>query len=452
MVNLPAEDAMTELLSDEASVSDVESSGLDLATVDNGLNVSVIWSLSGEVLATVLVSGRSSVWDLKCLIEKCIIPWRIVATRITVMLGLQVLADADTLDDAGIVEGTTLSITAGSPYKILLCREGTAEMWNDGGRFERTFLGHTSEITTVEFSPDDTFVITCSSDCTAKLWQADVVECILTFRGHTAPVTSAVFNITGTEVLTASMDGTAKLWSVSSGICVYTLHHDHRPTHVNTALSPGGIMALTISGYSITVWNLQTGMRVWDVPGSREFCPRRANFSPRGDSLYICASPRNAIHLWTTVSMHPKYRRLAGHTGEVRCVAFSSDSLHMATGSSDKTARVWSLEHDWRVYTFLHEAVVDSTAISQGGSQVVTVSQRKAWLWNIDVQTPMRCFPHVWLALFTPDGRGVLTNGRRGTAVWSAGCGGFCWRLRTKFAGPVAFSHHTQQACPVASI
>ena len=205
MVNLSAEDTMTELLSDEASVSDVEISGMDFATVDNGLHVSVIWSLSGEVLATVLVSGRSSVWDLKCLIEKCIIPLRIVATRITVMLGLQVLADADTLDDAGIVEGTTLSITAGSPYKILLCREGTAEMWNDGGRFERTFLGHTSEIRTVEFSPDDTFVITSSSDCTAKLWQADVVECILTFRGHTTPVTSAVFNITGTEVLTAWM-------------------------------------------------------------------------------------------------------------------------------------------------------------------------------------------------------------------------------------------------------
>ena len=64
MANLPAEDTMTELLSDEASVSDVESSGLDLATVDNGLKVSVIWSLSGEVLATVLVSRRSSVWDL----------------------------------------------------------------------------------------------------------------------------------------------------------------------------------------------------------------------------------------------------------------------------------------------------------------------------------------------------------------------------------------------------
>ena len=128
MANLSAEDTMTELLSDEASVSDVESSGMDFATVDNGLHVSVIWSLSGEVLATVLVSGRSSVWDLKCLTEKCIIPWRIVATRITVMLGLQVLADADTLDDAGIVEGTALPITAGSPYKILLCREGAAEM------------------------------------------------------------------------------------------------------------------------------------------------------------------------------------------------------------------------------------------------------------------------------------------------------------------------------------
>ena len=449
MAHVPAEDVKTEELSDDASISDVESIGLDLASTEDGLNVSVLWSLSGNVLAIVHLSARSFVWDFKRVMEKRFMPLRIAATRITLMLGLQVLADADTLEDAGIVEGSILSINTGPPYNILVCRGTIAEMWDDGGRFERSFLGHSSEIQTMEFSPDNTFVVTSSWDWTAKLWQTDSAECILTFRGHKAPVTSAVFSISATVVLTASMDGTAKLWSTSSGRCVHTLHHGRGPMHVSTAVSPGGVLVLTMSGYSITVWNLLTGIRMWEVPGSPDFCGRHANFSPKGDWLYICAHPRNVIQLWTAIPTGPQYHCLAEHTGEVRHVAFSADGFYMVTASTDKTAQVWSMETVSRVYTFQHEAMVDSAAISPDVEQVVTVSQKTAWLWNMNAQTLTHSFQHACLAIFTPDGKALVTSGSRGVAIWSAGCGRFCWGVRAKPAGAVAFSHHIQQFNPI---
>ena len=142
-----------------------------------------------------------------------------IATHMTLMLCTQVLAYAASLHDAGIVEGTMLSVIIAPPYKILVGTGESAELWNHEGRLEGTFLGHTREINTLEFSPDNTLVVTYSWDYSAKLWRADSQACVLTFR-HEAPVFSAAFSPTGTTILTDSMDHDVKLWSVSSGQCL----------------------------------------------------------------------------------------------------------------------------------------------------------------------------------------------------------------------------------------
>ena len=93
------------------------------------------------------------------------------------------------------------------------------------------------------------------------------------------------------------------------------------------------------------------------------------------------------------------------------------------------------------VCVFRHDFVVDSAAISPDGMQVVTVSQRAAGLWDLHGRSPIHCFQHAFWGDFTPDCKAVLTLGSRGIAVWSAGCGRFCCRVRAKVGVAVAFSH-----------
>ena len=84
---------MIEVLIDEGFFPDVQNRGRDVTAVEDALNVSVM-ALSGEAAVSVLVSSRSSVWELKCLIEKSILWTHMIATQMTLMLVTQVLADA----------------------------------------------------------------------------------------------------------------------------------------------------------------------------------------------------------------------------------------------------------------------------------------------------------------------------------------------------------------------
>ena len=138
---------MIDVLIDEGLFPDVQNRGRDVTAVEDALHVSVM-ALSGEVLVSVLVSSRSSVWELKCLIEKSMLWTHMITTHMTLMLGTQVLADAASLHDAGIVEGTMLSIIVAPNYKILVGRGESAELWNHESRLEGTFSGHTSQVTT----------------------------------------------------------------------------------------------------------------------------------------------------------------------------------------------------------------------------------------------------------------------------------------------------------------
>lgn len=78
------------------------------------------------------------------------------------------------------------------------------------------------------------------------------------------------------------------------------------------------------------------------IPGHGEAI-LSAQFSPATSTRLATGSGDKTARIWDTETGTPKFT-LSGHTGWVLCVAWSPDGKRLATGSMDKTVRLWDPE------------------------------------------------------------------------------------------------------------
>ena len=84
-------------------------------------------------------------------------------------------------------------------------------------------FGHSLEVTSVAFSPDDRTLVSASLDNTLKLWDSSSGQLLRTLSGHESAVWSVAFSPDGHTLASASADKTLKLWDTSSGQLLRTL-------------------------------------------------------------------------------------------------------------------------------------------------------------------------------------------------------------------------------------
>ncbi len=285
----------------------------------------------------------------------------------------------------------------------------------------RVFSGHSDGVRSVAFSPEGKYVLTGSTDTTAKLWEVATGKEVYTLHGHTGEVLDAVFSPDGKYILTSSVDHTAKLWDTATGQEVRTLN-GHTDEVVSVAFSPDGKYVLTTTGGDdAKLWEVATGhiVRVF----SKEELGRGIAFSP--DGKYISAASADYKAVVLEVATGREVQVLRGHSNEIYSTAFSPDGKYLLTGSIDNTAILWDLATGQPVYVIRgHSSSVRSVAFSPDGKYILTASaDRTARLWEAATGQEVRNWRghlgRVWSAAFSPDGNYVLTGSADGTAkLW----------------------------------
>lgn len=233
------------------------------------------------------------------------------------------------------------------------------------GELERTLKGHTRAVLDVDYGGPRGGIIlaSCSSDLSIRLWDpSNEYQNIRTLEGHDHSV-SAVRFITSTNLLvSASRDHDLRIWDVSTGYCVKTIH-GHSGWVRDVCPSPDGNFLFS-TGDDMTA-------RLWDI-----------SVMSNTENKLIMFGHEHVIEC-CTLAPHTAYQYLAPLAG-IKESAATSTAEFMATGSRDKTIKLWDARGNCLKTLIGHDNWVRAIAFHPGGKYLLSVSDdRTLRCWDL---------------------------------------------------------------------
>jgi WD40 repeat protein len=307
--------------------------------------------------------------------------------------------------------------------------DNTIKLWNlETGCCVQTLKGHQHWVKAIAFSPDGQKLVSAGFDQTLKLWNVStgVWVCFQTLLGHTGVVTSVAFCPQGDRVASSSYDQTVKIWDIHTGKCLDTLKkHTNRIWSI--AFHPQGhLIASGGDDHAARVWEVSTGQCTKTIQGHRNAIYALALLPHSGQqNLLASAHEDQTIKLWDVnlnapqqlkVGLQP-FRILHGHSNRVFSVAFSPNGQFLASGSADRTIKLWN-PHTGKCLNTLHGhgSWVWAIAFSPDSNLIVSASHdHTIKIWDVHSGECWQTLPghpgSVLAIAFSPDGQTLFSSG-----------------------------------------
>ncbi|GET39635.1 NB-ARC domain-containing protein [Microseira wollei] len=260
----------------------------------------------------------------------------------------------------------------------------------------------------------------------------------------------------GTQVATGHKDGEVRLWQVADGKLLFRFL-GHSSTVWCLSFSPDGKMLASGSfDNTIRLWQDETG-NIGE--GARNLSPIRNTLSfighgnwvwgiaySRDGKILASGSSDRTVKLWD-ISTGNCLTTLQGHTDIVHTVAFSPIPLTspflrgtgggsqgggiLASGSADRTVRIWNITTgDCRQILTGHKSQISAVAFSPDGLYLASCDGQSIKIWDITTgechQTICKALTFVWSIAFSPDGETIAGGDDKVIKVWDIKTGECC--------------------------
>jgi WD40 repeat protein len=261
----------------------------------------------------------------------------------------------------------------------------------------RRFLGHTGEVMSVAFTPDDRRVVSASADSSVRVWDAETGKELKRFEGHTHCVYSAAILPDGQRVLSGSgwgpgrgEEGDAKwsvcLWELESGREIHRWEGRGGPI-TSVALSSDGRSALIANGAGVvTLWDVGEWKEVkrFSLPKGL----RSVRFSPdQRKGLVAGGNHGTPILRLLDLGSGRDQGSFEGHADHIWQAIYSPDGSRILSAGFDGTIRLWNAVTRDELRRFRGEVPAQALAFSADGRFVLAGNHPKGamirWL-NVD--------------------------------------------------------------------
>lgn len=296
--------------------------------------------------------------------------------------------------------------------------DGRALVWN-AGRGERpvfTLDPRGGRLTDVAVSPDGRRIATAAADGTIALWRASDGGLVSTIPAHAGPIAGLAFDAAGGDIASAGWDGTLVVSRAETGEVLARVRTGGGRFSGLVAHPAGGWIAADLSG-RVVFW-----------PGAGQ-PPRFVSAAESGitalaltpDGARVALGTRDGAVLQVDGIDGRPLSRMVGHGRSVTALAYSPDGGALLSGDRDGKAILWE-GATGRQIAVLSDATSDARVVSvdfapDGTRALAADAGGAVRLWSVTGRplATLRSEDGLTRALFSADGRHILTGARDGT-------------------------------------
>jgi len=248
-------------------------------------------------------------------------------------------------------------------------------------------VGSLGEVYSSSFGHNDQKVLAGDTKGNIRIWDVNSgKEETALLRHHNGSVLSAAYSSDGNRFISSSVDGTIKQskmndddkWEIDESFCKDSSSGVF--AGLRYSLDYNYIFAVNFLNLSAAILDASNGKEIVRLQGHADHVTTIAYFHDKSSNRCMVAtgSRDKTIKVWTWdigTKIVEEVMTLCGHEDIINCVNFSPDGQMLLTASDDKTAKLWNISRGEEIITLQgHAGSVESAIFFENAGSIHTIT------------------------------------------------------------------------------